>query len=190
MEGGAVSKFTMRTVDMMHVDNDATMAERNLRRIVGDEEADREWLSTGCGSSGKKKGREKKRWAIVNLWRPLGGTVKQRPLALVTLGTSNGYGVTTDDGKKHKTPEESATVPIFTPGDCDTYFLALRPRESSYSFYYASDMRPDEALLFVDFDSSKPGRVSGLGHGAVVDNSPADAPLQRSIEVSVLVLWD
>ena len=165
--------FANKPVATFHVDNDPSTAERHLRRMVGDEEAEREWLHG------------KKRWAIVNVWRPVGEMVQQLPLALAVrddnLHAGGGGG----------NVSESDTVQIRTPGNYKTHFIGIRPlSEARYTFWYASRMEPDEALLFVDYDSEA-GGVSGVAHGAVEDHgSLAGAPLRRSIEVRVLILYD
>lgn len=148
------------------MDNDATTAEVNLRRVVGDREAKR-WL---C-----------RRWGIVNVWRPVGDVIRQWPLALVDARTV----VLGQD-----------TSPIFTLNNYKTHFTALIPQKH-FQFYYVSNLAPDEALLFVDYDSRQNeegggGRtVAGIAHGAFEDhNSPAKSPLRRSIEVRSLVLYE
>ncbi|KAK7990014.1 O-methyltransferase [Apiospora arundinis] len=55
-----------------------------------------------------------------------------------------------------------------------------------YRFRYVSNLAPEEALLFRDFDSrSRPGQTFyGTPHGAFQsDATPEDAPARRSIEV-------
>jgi hypothetical protein len=144
----------------MHMDNDAQTAEVNLRRVLGDEEAER-WLS--------------KHWGIINVWRPVGETVRQWPLALVDSTVFS---------------RDEATQPIFTKNNYKSHFTALT-YNPDYRFYYVSDLSPDEALLFVDYDSEPKGNLVGMAHGAFEDhNSPLDAPLRRSIEVRCLVLYD
>jgi hypothetical protein len=186
-----------RPVALFHVDNDAITAEWNLRRTVGDEEAEREWLGTtesvssNVGNATKKKPR---RWGIINVWRPLGNPIKQWPLALVRFDSSAGDSLPCLDENETNKADPTPIVPIKTFGNWKSHFLSLGPpKESSHTFYYASEMQPDEALLFIDFDSEaeRAGRVSGVGHGAVRDhNSAAGAPLRCSIEVRVLVLYD
>ncbi|KFG78211.1 hypothetical protein MANI_020487 [Metarhizium anisopliae] len=118
-----------------------------------------------------------KRWGIVNVWRPVGDVVRQWPLALVDSRTVV-YGRDTE--------------PIYTLNNYKTHFTALRP-QSHFSFYYVSNLAPDEALLFVDFDSAHEGKdtVVGMAHGAFQDhNAPEKIPRRRSIEVRCLVLYD
>lgn len=144
------------------MDNDAETAVVNLRRVLGDDEADR-WLT--------------KRWGIANVWRPVGDVVRQWPLALVDSRSLSA---------------SSDTVPIYTRNNYKTHFTALKP-SPHLSFYYVSNLAPDEALVFVDFDSacSDDARSLGMAHGAFEDHSaPKVVPKRRSIEVRCLVLYD
>ncbi|KAK8106859.1 uncharacterized protein PG998_008872 [Apiospora kogelbergensis] len=171
--------FSSKPLPNFHMDNDAETAEVNLRRVLGDEEAAR-WLGSG------------RRWGIVNVWRPVGDVVRQWPLALVDSRTV----VAGRD-----------TQPIHTLHNYKTHFTALRPQDH-FAFYYVSNLAPDEALLFVDYDSARardqnerPGReegsgegeegtVVGMAHGAFEDlNAPERFPRRRSVEVRCLVLY-
>jgi hypothetical protein len=155
-------KFSNKPLPNFHMDNDAETAEANLRRVLGEEEAQR-WIG--------------KRWGIVNLWRPVGDVVRQWPLALVDSRTVQ-YG--------------RDTVPIITKHNYKSHFTALRPQEH-FRYYYVSNLAPDEALLFVDYDSAQKGRenVVGMAHGAFEDhNAPERYPRRRSIEVRSLVLYE
>ncbi|KAL7949178.1 hypothetical protein V8C42DRAFT_362543 [Trichoderma barbatum] len=117
-----------------------------------------------------------KHWGIINVWRPIGDVVRQWPLALVDSRTiSNGRD----------------TAPIFTLNNYKTHFTALRP-QPHFNFYYVSNLAPDEALLFVDYDSAhEENTVVGVAHGAFEDhNAPKKVPKRRSIEVRCLVLYE
>jgi hypothetical protein len=155
-------KFSGKPLPNFHMDNDAETAAVNLRRVLGDEEADR-WMG--------------RHWGIVNVWRPVGDVVRQWPLALVDSRTIQ-YG--------------RDTVPIYTLNNYKTHFTALRP-QPHFGFYYVSNLAPDEALLFVDYDSAPRDSdgVVGIAYGAFEDhNAPAKVPRRRSIETRCLVLYD
>lgn len=122
-----------------------------------------------------------KHWGIVNVWRPVGDVVRQWPLALVDSRTVI-YG--------------RDTSPIYTLNNYKTHFTALKP-QSHFKFYYVSNLAPDEALLFVDYDSAhaedtgEERSVVGMAHGAFEDHgAPEQYPRRRSIEVRSLVLYD
>lgn len=77
-------------------------------------------------------------------------------------------------------------------------YNALEPRDR-FRFYYVSDLAPDKAILFVDFDSRCQGGLGeqmsetpvGMAHGAFHDhNAPERCPRRRSIEVRSVVLYD
>ncbi|KAM7200098.1 methyltransferase [Naviculisporaceae sp. PSN 640] len=168
-----VQSFANKPVATFHVDNDSATAERHLRRKVGDQEAETEWLADG------------KRWGIVNVWRPVGDIAYRLPLALAVQDESSLSPPQEEEDK------EETMVRIKTPQNYKTHFIGVRPlSEAKYKFWYASRMTPDEALVFMDYDSAT-GEISGVAHGAVEDHdSPLDAPLRRSIEVRVLVLYE
>jgi len=156
------------------MDNDTETAALNLRQVLGEEEATR-WLSPGPDG-------QKRRWAIVNLWRPIGDVVRQWPLGIV-----DARGVV-----KHRD-----TSPIYTLANYKSHFTALKPRDH-FQFYYVSNLAPDEAILFVDFDSRHQEGLGqqmsdvpmGIAHGAFHDhNAPEKCPRRRSIEVRSLVLY-
>ncbi|CAF9935786.1 hypothetical protein IMSHALPRED_010350 [Imshaugia aleurites] len=156
--GGTVG-LSGKPLATFHMDNDEETARMNLRRNLGDAEAER-WL--------------KKRWGIINVWRPIGDTVLQWPLGLL-------------DSRDIKADQN--TAPIFTRNNYKSHFSALK-YSPGFKYYYVNQLTTDEALLFVDYDSAKSSQLSGLAHGAFQDHSTSDnAPLRRSIEVRVLVLW-
>ncbi len=137
-------KSSAKPLPNFHIDNDFKAAEVNLRRVLGDREADG-WLS--------------KRWSIVNVWRPVGDVVvRQWPLALLDSRTLM---------------LESDTVPIYTLNNYKTHFTALK-YSPHFRFYYVSNLAPDEALVFVDFHSagssaSSSASALGMAHGAFED---------------------
>ena len=157
---GSAVDYSSKPLATFHMDNDMITAEMNLRRTLGDTEAER-WLQ--------------KRWAIINVWRPVGDTVSQWPLALLD---------------SHDIKAGENTESIFTKNNYKSHFSALK-YSPHFKFYYVNQLTVDEALLFVDYDSTKSSQLSGLAHGAFDDHrTPENAPLRRSIEVRVLVLWE
>ena len=113
------------------------------------------------------------RYAIVNLWRPIGRRVEKWPLALVN-------------------------TPTVAPGDwieCDlvyrdrvgeTYALGFN---SAQRWYYFPRLAPDEAILIKGYDSDQ-GVARFTAHSAFEDpDSPPDAPERESIEVRALVIY-
>jgi hypothetical protein len=149
-----------KPITHFHIDNDAGTAEGNLRMRLGDEEAER-WLKA-------------KHWQIINIWKPIGDPASQYPLAM--LDTSN------------LVWEKDVEV-VHTRNNYKKNVNAVKYREG-FNYYYVKNLRPDEALLFRDFDNREGGLI-GIPHAAIDDtNSPKDGPLRRSIEVRCLVLYD
>jgi hypothetical protein len=148
-----------KPVTHFHIDNDASTAEGSLRAKLGDEEAER-WLQSG-------------HWGIINVWKPIGDPAFQFPLAMVDVSGVDW--------------EKDVEV-VLTRNNYKNSINGLKYRED-FDFYYVKDLRPDEALLFRNFDS-KEGRSIGVPHAAVDDvNTPIDSPSRRSIEVRCLVLY-
>lgn len=57
-------------------------------------------------------------------------------------------------------------------------------------WYYTKAMRPDEAYVFVEYDSRK-GRARFTPHTAFKDPTSApDAPPRESVELRALVFWE
>lgn len=151
---------TSKPVQNFHVDNDRSTAVTHLKKHLGEEEAAK-WM--------------KKHWGIVNVWRPVGDTVKQWPLALLDSHTID----------RQKLTQSVMTLNNYKPAST---ILVYNP---DFRFYYASDLTPEEALIFVDYDDRPADLMVGVAHGAFEDHSsPKDAPLRRSTEVRVLVLLE
>ncbi len=114
------------------------------------------------------------RFAIVNLWRPIGGPVLESPLAVCDAA--------------------SIALEDFIPTDLvyrdrvgETYSAAFNPR---HRWFYAPRMTADEVLLLKCYDSAEDGRARFTAHTAFDDpTSPPDAPPRESIEVRTLILY-
>jgi hypothetical protein len=148
------------TVKGVHNDYTEDSAPRRLREIVGDEEAER---------------RLKKRWAIIQVWRPIRGTVLIDPLGICDGRSIPQKGfIRVERRYKYRTGE--------------VYHIAHDP---AHAWYYFPHMTRDEALVFKVFDSAatKPSRFTA--HSAFDDpNTPADAPPRESIETRTFAFFD
>jgi hypothetical protein len=148
------------TVKGVHNDYTERSAPIRLREIVGEEEAER---------------RLKKRWAIIQVWRPIRGTVLIDPLGICDGRSIPQKGfIRVERRYKYRTGE--------------VYHIAHDP---AHVWYYFPHMTRNEALVFKVFDSdaSKPSRFTA--HSAFDDpNTPADAPPRESIETRTLAFWD
>ena len=116
-----------------------------------------------------------KRFAIINVWRPIEAPASHAPLAICDA-RSMGFG-------------------DFVPSDLvyrdrrgETY--QVRHSEGQ-RWFYAPDMAPDEAMLIKCFDSARDGRARFTAHSAFDDPlTPAGAPPRQSIEIRTLAFFD
>ena len=112
------------------------------------------------------------RYAIVNLWRPIGRRIEKSPLALGDASTvAPGDWVETDLVYRDRVGE--------------TYALAFNPVQR---WYYFPRLTPDEAILIKGYDSDE--RVARFTPHSAFDDpaTPPSAPERESIEVRVLVV--
>ena len=148
------------TVKSVHNDYTEASAPRRLREIVGDEEAER---------------RFKKRWAIVQVWRPIRGKVLIDPLGICDGRTIPQQGfIRVERRYRYRTGE--------------VYHIAHNP---AHEWFYFPQMARDEVLVFKVFDSdaTKPSRFTA--HSAFDDPAtPADAPPRESIETRTFAFFD
>jgi hypothetical protein len=118
--------------------------------------------------------RLKNRFAIINLWRPVGHAVDQFPLAMCDART-----IAADD---------------LVPGDLvyrdkvgETYAFTYSAR---HSWYYYPQLTPQEALLLKIYDSREDGTARLTAHTSFEDpTAPEDARPRRSIELRALVFY-
>jgi len=148
------------TVKGVHNDYTEDSAPRRLREIVGDAEAER---------------RMKKRWAIIQVWRPIRGTVLMEP-----LGICDGRSIPQKGFIRVERRYKDRTGVV--------YHIAHHP---AHEWYYFPRMTRDEALVFKVFDSdaSRPSRFTA--HSAFDDpGTPAGAPPRESIETRTFAFFD
>jgi len=117
---------------------------------------------------------EQRRFSFVNVWRPIRGPVRGTPLAVCDARTiAAGDLVPTEMRYRDRTGETYAVT--FNPG---------------HRWYFAPEMRADEALLIKCFDSLVDGRARFTAHTAFDDpTAPPDAPPRESIEFRALVVF-
>ena len=148
------------TVKGVHNDYTEASAPRRLRDIVGDEEAER---------------RLRKRWAVVQVWRPIRGKVLIDPLGIC-------------DGRSIPQQGFIRVERRYKDRTGEVYHIAHHP---AHVWYYFPHMERDEALVFKVFDSdaSKPSRFTA--HSAFDDPAtPPDAPPRESIETRTFAFFD
>ena len=117
----------------------------------------------------------KKRFMIIQVWRPVGAVVESDPLAISdarTLSRENFILVT------RRYADRTAYV----------YHITYDPR---HAWYYFPDMTPNEALMFKVFDSDQTAPVRYTAHSAFDDpNSLPDARPRESVETRALAFFD
>jgi len=113
----------------------------------------------------------KHRFQIVNLWRPIRGPLQDAPLALADAGS---------------VPFEDfvASDLVYRDRTGETYNLRYNP---AHRWFYAPEMRTNEAILIKSYDSLANG-ARFAPHTSFEDpTAPADPLPRESIEVRMLV---
>ncbi len=117
----------------------------------------------------------RRRFQIVNVWRPLVDPVEDYPLALVDARSL-------DSGDVVDTERRA-------PNHVGEIQLALHSERQRW--YYYPRMRPDEVLLFRTFDSIDQGRRPCSIHTAIhLPDAPAHAEPRESIETRAFVFYE
>ncbi|MBV8651135.1 MAG: methyltransferase [Alphaproteobacteria bacterium] len=145
-------------VPRVHNDYTVKSGPQRVRDLLGDEADD--LLS--------------RRFAIVNVWRPIRGPLLDTPLAVA----------------------DARSVPFsdFIPSDLvypdrrgETYAVAFNP---AHRWFYVPAMRQDEALLIKCYDSAEDDRARFSPHSAFEDpTTPEDALPRESIELRTLAFF-
>ncbi|HEY6420087.1 MAG TPA: CmcJ/NvfI family oxidoreductase [Candidatus Binataceae bacterium] len=114
------------------------------------------------------------RFAIINVWRPIHGTVQESPLAVC-------------DAQSIRPTDFVASDLIYPHRRGEIMAVTFNP---THRWYYVSAMRPDEVLLLKCFDSALDGRARFTAHTAFSDpTSKPDAPARESIETRAFVFF-
>ena len=115
----------------------------------------------------------RRRFAIVNLWRPAGRPVEKSPLALC-------------DAQSIADGDLVACDLVYRDRVGETYALQFNPAQRWYHFPL---LAPDEAILIKGYDSGQ-GMARFTAHSAFDDpGSRSDAPERESIEARALVIY-
>jgi hypothetical protein len=116
----------------------------------------------------------KRRFAIIQVWRPIRHPVESTPLAI-----ADARSVAPDDFviSERRYPNRIG----------QTYAISYNP---DHQWYWFPRMRRDEALVFKVYDSAKDGRARWTAHTAFDDpTSPANARPRESIEIRTLAFF-
>ena len=116
----------------------------------------------------------KRRFAIIQVWRPIRHPVETDPLAICDARS-----VSFDDFviSERRYPNRIG----------QTYVVTYNPK---HKWYWLPRMRRDEALVFKVYDSDKGGRARWTAHTAFPDpTSPPNARPRESIEIRTLAFF-
>jgi len=114
------------------------------------------------------------RHAVVNVWRPIGSTVQQAPLALC-------------DARSIAPDDLIPTDLVYPDRVGEVYSVRHNPE---HRWHYFSAMRPDEVLLIKTYDSLEDGTARFSAHTAFDDPSASgDAAPRASVEVRALLFF-
>jgi hypothetical protein len=115
-----------------------------------------------------------RRFAVVNVWRPIRGPLLDTPLALCDA--------------RSIAPEDFIATDLKYPDRTgEIYSIAFSPRQR---WYYFPRMQRDEVVLIKCYDSARDGRARFTAHGAFEDpTTPKDAPPRESIEARTLAFF-
>ncbi|TFK23402.1 hypothetical protein FA15DRAFT_670515 [Coprinopsis marcescibilis] len=118
----------------------------------------------------------KKRFQIINLWRPISHAAWDWPLALCDYRSVD--------------PKDALPVTLVYPDrEGETYGITYNP---NHKWKYLRAMTPEEIVLIKCFDSIQDGSVAKFTpHTGFEDPStPEGSPLRESIELRALVFYD
>lgn len=118
--------------------------------------------------------RLRRRFAIVNIWRPVEGPVLQAPLAIC-------------DARSIRATDLLPSDLIYPDWVGETYAFTFN---RAHRWYWFPHQTPAEATLIKIYDSAIDGRARLTAHTAFDDpTSPPRAPVRRSIELRAMVFW-
>src|SRR5262249_38167573 len=115
-----------------------------------------------------------RRFAIIQVWRPIRHPVETYPLAMADAQTLS--------------PQDMIVSERRAPGRIgQTYAIKYNPE---HKWYWFPRMRRDEAYVFKVFDSMKDGRARWTAHTAFEDpTTPPHARPRESIEIRTMAFF-
>lgn len=116
----------------------------------------------------------KKRFSIIQVWRPINGPIKTNPLAIC-------------DARSTEEKDFIKSERRYPNRIGQTYRLLYNP---NHKWFYFPNMKQDEILVFKVYDSSRDGRARFTPHTSFEDpNTPTGSPPRESIEVRALAFY-
>ncbi|KAK4495044.1 hypothetical protein PRZ48_013371 [Zasmidium cellare] len=142
------------------------------------------------------------RWGIINVWRPIERPVTRSALAMCDARSIRYADLvevtaqfpqyskpsTTDEDKENQVPK-GGKDPYAYRAPFGIWQVKAPKVEGEHKWFYASEMRPEEALVLKIFDSKKEGVARRSPHTAFT--SPEDyGPERQTLEVRCFVEWE
>lgn len=119
---------------------------------------------------------EEQRYWIVNVWRPINGTVEQKPLALCDIRSMHA--------------EDFAAARIRFPNGRNGGVMAIRYRDE-HRWVYFPKMSVEEVLLLKSFDPRAKGARRFGAHCAVDEpDMSGNERIRESIEIRAVAIFD
>ena len=116
----------------------------------------------------------KRRFAVVQVWRPIRNPVQATPLAIA-------------DARSLESKNLIPTERRYPDRVGEIYHITFN---RAHRWFYFPEMEPTEALVFKCYDSEKDGRARWTAHAAFEDpTSLPDAPPRESIEMRTLAFF-
>jgi len=116
----------------------------------------------------------KRRFAVVQVWRPIRNPVEETPLAIA-------------DARSLDAKNLIATERRYPDRVGEIYHITYNPE---HRWYYFPEMKRSEALVFKCYDSEKDGRARWTAHAAFEDpTTRPDARPRESIEMRTLAFF-
>ncbi|KAF7189193.1 Hydroxylase/desaturase asaB [Pseudocercospora fuligena] len=135
----------------------------------------------------------KTRWAIINIWRPIGNTVTRENLTMCDARSVDDSELRPVIARFRRPGDEESLNPVtraaYNRNDVETWSVAPPSREDQHKWYYCSKLEPEEALLIKIYDSKKTGVARRTLHTAFVCDEDYGPP-RESVEVRTLVFWE
>ena len=130
---------------------------------------------------------KKAHWAIINLWRPLNAVTRDN-LALCdarTVDENDLAAVYADLPEELRNAKSGYNFAAKSRSEA----WEVKANPGAHKWYYAANMKPNEALLIKQFDSRTHGVARRTPHTAFTAKEDY-GPTRQSIEVRCLVFWE
>jgi len=152
-----------------HSDYTDTSAHERLRDVIGD----------------VAKEKHKKRFAIINVWRSINGTIEEWPLAVCDSRTVNDRLMIAT--LRHAPHREEPSFEYSRQSETNHACY-----DSNHKWFYFSKMTQNEILIFKNYDTLKDGKTARYTlHTAFKDpTSPVNPSPRETIESRVIIFFE